>query len=552
MTGMLNRARVLALVLVVGAALLCAVASTAQAQQPSFGQNPVLFVHGIEGTGAQFESQKMRFMSNGYPEAWVDELDYDSTRAVGDKSEVDAQIDQAIADLKKSTGRPKVDVVAHSLGTSVMYDYLTGSDGETRKANIGKYVNVDGQDQNPGVPTLAVWAGRGEPGRKMDGAPNVTIPDSTHVQTATSAASFVEYYKFLTGSPPAHDIVPQNGSIEIAGKALDFPRNTGLTDATVEVWQVNDVGRRTTTAPLHEISGIDPTGAWGPLPVSSGTRYEFAIVRPGRPTLHVYYEPFVRSDYAIRLLDSDAISEYAGNRPGAESAVMLRYKELWGDQGAESDQLLINGLNVCAPNVCPISKQVNALFAFDVNRDGKTDLNSLDPALSALPFITGVDVFIPASSPHGTPSGTTKFELVSRGAAKARVLQVPNWDSTADGVIVQWDDFELPVPATSTPGRPPKPTCVRRQRFTWRIHQPRNGRIVKVEAFVDGRRVKTVRGRRITHLRLKRPKHKTNFRVRIVAHGDKGQRTVSVRRYRRCSKTRPHTHTHRPHGHRHH
>src|SRR5215208_1536716 len=129
----------------------------------SFNQNPILFVHGIEGSGSQFESQKMRFTSNGYPEAWIDEVDYNSTRAVGDKSEVDAQIDEKVAALKKRTGKSKVDVVAHSLGTIVMEDYLTtGPMAEDRKANIGKYVNVDGQASNPGVPTLAVWAGRGD------------------------------------------------------------------------------------------------------------------------------------------------------------------------------------------------------------------------------------------------------------------------------------------------------------------------------------------------------------------------------------------------------
>src|SRR3954466_6810253 len=148
------------------------------AAQSSFDQNPVLFVHGIEGSGSQFESQKMRFMSNGYPEAWVDEVDYDSTRAVGDKSEVDAQIDAKIEALKKRTGKSKVDVIAHSLGTIVMEDYITSSD--ERKANVGKYVNVDGQSTNPGVPTLALWAGRGTPGRSMEGATNVTIPNQTH------------------------------------------------------------------------------------------------------------------------------------------------------------------------------------------------------------------------------------------------------------------------------------------------------------------------------------------------------------------------------------
>src|SRR4051794_30451027 len=148
------------------AALLLSSAQPAGARA-TFDQNPVLFVHGIEGSGAQFESQKMRFTSNGYPEAWIDAVDYDSTRAVGDKRQVDAQIDQKIAELKRRTGRSKVDVVAHSLGTSVMYDYLTnGEMAEQRRASVGRYVNVDGQSGNPGVPTLAVWAGRGTPGRK--------------------------------------------------------------------------------------------------------------------------------------------------------------------------------------------------------------------------------------------------------------------------------------------------------------------------------------------------------------------------------------------------
>src|SRR5690242_9595932 len=196
----MNNARTLRFILSALAAVALFVFA-APAADASFKQNPILFVHGIEGSGAQFESQKMRFMSNGYPEQWIDEVDYNSTRAVGDKSEVEQQIDDAIAALERRTGSAKVDVVAHSLGTSVMYDYLTnGAMAAQRRANVAHYVNVDGQSSNPGVPTLAVWAGRGTPGRSMDGATNVTIPNQTHVQTCTSAQSFVQYYKFLTGS----------------------------------------------------------------------------------------------------------------------------------------------------------------------------------------------------------------------------------------------------------------------------------------------------------------------------------------------------------------
>jgi hypothetical protein len=427
------------------AALLVLFAAPGAFAKPAFKQNPILFVHGIEGSGAQFESQKMRFMSNGYPQGWFDEVDYNSTRAVADKSEVHQQIDEAIAGLKQRTGKSHVDVVAHSLGTSVMYDYLTsGPTAAARRSNVGRYINVDGQNRNPGVPTLAVWAGRGDPGRHMDGAQNVTIPNQTHVQACTSAESFVEYYKFLTRRRPANDLVPQSGPIEIAGKALFFPENRGMAGATVEIWEVDGNGARTSTEPVASVpitDGSQGGGAWGPVTVQAGRRYEFAMLRTGLPTIHAYYEPFVRSDYTLRLLQSDAVQTYSGLRPGSLSSVNIRYKELWGDQGAESDQLLINGLNVCTPSLCPISKQVNAFFAFDRNPDHQTDL-SPDPVLGRLPFIQGADVFIPGSTP---PDDVTSFQLRSRGAGPLRTLATPNWESTTDGVIVQWNDFEPPT-----------------------------------------------------------------------------------------------------------
>lgn len=430
-------------VMAVGLLALAPAANAGPTSDGGFPRNPVLFVHGIEGSGAQFESQNLRFMSNGYPRAWLDEVDYDSTRAVADKSEVDQQIDDAIAALRRRTGRPKVDVVAHSLGTLVMYDYLTsGAAAARRRASVGHYINVDGQDQDPGVRTLAVWAGRGTPGRHMDGTQNVTIPDQTHVQTCSSAESFLAYYKFLTGRRPAHDIVRQSGLIRVAGKALDFPRNTGLSGTRVQIWRLRWNGRRATTTPRASIpitDGSQGGGEWGPVSIRPGVRYEFALVRPVLPTLHIYYEPFVRSDYTLRLLSSAPIETYAGNRPGSMSVANLRYKELWGDQGAQNDRLLIDGVNVCTATLCPISKQVNAFFAFDRNRDGQTDLSTPDPVLGNLPFIQGADVYTQASSP---PRGTATWRLDSRGGGPVRTLKVPNWDSKADGVTLQWNDFE--------------------------------------------------------------------------------------------------------------
>lgn len=54
---------------VVLTALTSLVSTSAASAHPSYQPrfNPVIFVHGGAGSGAQFESQKMRFTSNGYP-----------------------------------------------------------------------------------------------------------------------------------------------------------------------------------------------------------------------------------------------------------------------------------------------------------------------------------------------------------------------------------------------------------------------------------------------------------------------------------------------------
>jgi hypothetical protein len=431
-------------------AFLCAVglllAAASGAGASTFERRPVLFVHGFESAGSNFASQAMRFESNGYPASWVEEIDYDSTAAVSNQTEVDKQIEEAIATLKQRTGKSQVDVIGHSEGTSVMYSYLAeGEKAAEHRASVARYVNMDGQEKNPGVPTLALWAERSGPtgpsGRHMEGAENVTMANMTHVQSATSSQSFQQVYKFFRGKLPGHDIVPQKGKILLAGKALEFPQNSGLLGDTVQIWPVNFNGKRTSTTPLASIAITDGStggGAWGPVAAKSGQRYEFALVKPDGKTIHVYMEPFVRSDYAIRLLGSVPIEEHTGKSPKSSGAVMIRYKEYWGNEPGQNDELLINGLNVCTAALCPWTKLVNAFFAFNWENKEETTLKE-DPVLSQLPFIQGAQVYIPASSP---PNATVSYQLNSRGGGGVRTLNIPNWEATTDEVTIYWNDFE--------------------------------------------------------------------------------------------------------------
>ena len=62
--------------------------------------NPIIFVHGSSGSAAQFESQAMRFASNGYPHRYIAALEYDSSTIGQTLADVHTELDALIAYLQ--------------------------------------------------------------------------------------------------------------------------------------------------------------------------------------------------------------------------------------------------------------------------------------------------------------------------------------------------------------------------------------------------------------------------------------------------------------------
>jgi len=118
--------------------------------------------------------------------------------------------------------------------------------------------------------------------------------------------------------------------------------------------------------------------------------------------------------------------------------VIIRYKELWGNEPGQNDELLVNGVNVCTASLCPWEKEVNAFFAFNWEGKQETTLNE-EPVLSQLPFIQAAQVYIPGSTP---PNATVSYQLRSRGGGGLRTLDVPNWEGTTDQAQIFWNDFD--------------------------------------------------------------------------------------------------------------
>ena len=211
------------------------------------------------------------------------------------------------------------------------------------------------------------------------------------------------------------------------------------------------------------------------------------------------------------------------------AGVVLRYKEFWGDQESQNDVLSIAGTNVCVPVLCPIDKRVNAVFFSDRHADGRTDLSAPHPVFDALPFVVGVDIFVPAAAP---PTGTAAVELRSRGGGPVRTVNFPNFASATDVVTVQLNDFER----LADGGRS---ECLRPARIAFKLHRWRHARVVRVKAFVNGKRVARRRGHDIKRITLRGLPRTGKMRIRIVATHSSGSKLVSTRTWRGCEKGKP-------------
>jgi hypothetical protein len=262
-------------------------------------------------------------------------------------------------------------------------------------------------------------------------------------------------YEFLVGSAPqVVDIVRQLAPVEISGRAVNFPANTGREGTTLEIWEIDaETGKRATTAP-HATFNIGADGNWGPVVLSPDKYYEKALFKVGvNTTQHFYAQRYLRSSPFVRLLSGppDAASRVNSNiTDNHTNLIALRMREWYGTDdldlpGDESDILEISttrpsgnqeGVNAI------VSRVANGAIALHIQDDAATPTQTTREALpyfDAQPFQKGIDVFMPAAEP---PDGTITVTNMPRGdTSKPQVLRVPNWASTGHTVSVMFSDY---------------------------------------------------------------------------------------------------------------
>jgi pimeloyl-ACP methyl ester carboxylesterase len=448
------------LALVVLVAGWATAAPTAAQDATSDAVRPMIFVHGGFGSGQQFEAQALRFASNGYPAELIEMFEHDSLAWPGSQDEVWARLDAMIADALAASGADQLYLLGHSQGTRVVQGYLASSPG--RAATVARYVNLDGGSGGTvpdGVETLAIW-GEGDPDREVLGATNVHLPEQAHTEVVNSPETFVEIHRFLVGEDPAFEHVVREPADEItvSGRVQLFPQNVGATNATLSVWEVDPTtGYRVRSAPdaTYELSG---DGSWGPFDADGDATYEFAITRD-TGVHHVYLQRFVRSNRWVRILTSEPgglADSFWEHGDGHSNVVIFRNKEWWGDQGAASDSLTVNGTEILNASTSPRSNRTIGIFVHDEGADGVSDLSAPVPPFG-VSFLTGVDLHLPASSP---PSATMGVVATPRKGVGPESVCTPNWASSTDRISIQLNSYHhLLAPDGSTAPGHANPTC---------------------------------------------------------------------------------------------
>ncbi|MFO0723937.1 MAG: alpha/beta fold hydrolase [Myxococcota bacterium] len=101
---------------------------------------PVIFVHGINGSSADFAVMIERLVVDGWPRAWLTAIDFPDPRwgcNLDNASVIQATVDRVLA----ATGQQRVDIVAHSMGVLSSRYYLKNLGGID---HVDTYVTLGG------------------------------------------------------------------------------------------------------------------------------------------------------------------------------------------------------------------------------------------------------------------------------------------------------------------------------------------------------------------------------------------------------------------------
>ncbi|MFT6211342.1 MAG: pimeloyl-ACP methyl ester carboxylesterase [Bacteroidia bacterium] len=392
--------------------------------------NPVVMCHGLLASGDTYASQVKRFTQNNYCGNSTYVFDWNT---LGGGSSVDG-LDDFIDDILSSTGAEQVELVGHSAGGGLGYDYLADA---TRAGKVAHYVHLGSSPQtgsagpNGEVPTLNIYSPYDAvvDGEDIPGATNVSLDLKDHYEVATSLETFSEMFKFFRGEAPSSTVIVSDEKRRVCGKVLTLGENEPLIDATVNVYKLNSgTGERLEAQPLVTYM-TDGVGDWGSFNAEKDAHYEFEVISANAADrkLHYYREPFLTSDGLVYLRAFPPTTSLAGTLLASlpeddNQAVVISFT---------SSQAVINNRDVMTTegynlSTAEFASEDNTTIAYFLYDDGNSQTDETEVGLFGFtPFLTGVDVFFP-----------TDQQAIIDLNFNQRELHVPSWPSETEGVTV--------------------------------------------------------------------------------------------------------------------
>ncbi|MCB0755044.1 MAG: hypothetical protein H6602_00520 [Flavobacteriales bacterium] len=391
---------------------------------------PIVMCHGFLASGDTYAGQVKRFIQNDYCSNSTYVFDWNSLGGGSSVNELDAFIDQVLA----STSATKVELVGHSAGGGLGYDYLSDA---TRAAKVAHYVHLGSNPQtgpagpNGEIPTLNIYSEYDAivDGGDIPGATNVALALKDHYQVATCEETFQEMFAFFRGYPVTNTQIVSDAKREVRGRVLTLGENNPLDGAIVNVYTLNTMsGQRLEAQPAWTYT-TDQAGNWGGFSAEEGAHYEFEVIsaNPSDRKLHYYREPFLTSDKLVYLRTFPPASSLAGTLLASlpeddDQAVVVSFT---ASQAVidNRDEMTANSVNLSTSQFASEDNSTIAYFLYD-NGNAQTDETEVG-LFGFTPFLTGVDVYFPAST-------TNPISLVFNG----RQLNVPSWPSESEGVTI--------------------------------------------------------------------------------------------------------------------
>ncbi len=405
---------------------------------------PVIMLHGFLASGDTWAPFAQRFMANGYCPDHIVAFDWDTVSRLTIVDALDARIDALLA----ATGHTQVDLIGHSAGGGMSYQYMTVRE---RAAKVASYAHIASSQKplstaEPGLPgpadapvsTLNLTSSGDTvvEGGEIPGAINLVLPTEDHYQAATSDRAFSDVYAFFNaGKKPKTTDLEDAPPLEdapriVSGKAVTLAENVPVAGWTIAIYAVApETGARLEETPEATFT-VAEDGSWGPFEAKADTRYEFHLtgLTAEDRSVHYYREPFSADNPLVYLRALPSPGSLAGvlfsSIPFREGqSVLIAFSSSQAVVHGR-DTLTVAGETLSTPELASAERTSIAFFLFDENEDNTPgeEVSSFSNIVSV--FLTALDRVLPVS-----PEPLT---LDFNG----RKLATPRWDSSRDGAIV--------------------------------------------------------------------------------------------------------------------